>query len=85
MFTIAKTVQSPLMQGIVRDHDDHSEAAPMRSTGNLVLLEGYDETDAHNWAVEFRCDVCQQLVRSGYADLHDNVRAALKQLGIIQN
>lgn len=57
----------------------------MHSTGKLLLPEGDDETDAHNWFVEFRCDVCQEVVQRSYADLLDDVRAALKELGIIPN
>ncbi|MGC4088514.1 MAG: hypothetical protein QM756_11580 [Polyangiaceae bacterium] len=78
-----KTIVSPLFDGITKDHDDHSSAATMRATGTLIHVRG-EEDNARNWFVEFKCDVCKQLVVEWHADLHDIVRQALKQAGIIQ-
>ncbi len=83
MSDVRKRIHSQLLVGVEKDHDDHRGAAPMHGTGDLVLFGDDDETDAHNWYVEFRCDVCNQIVHSGYADLLDIVRQALKEAGII--
>ncbi|MGC4088515.1 MAG: hypothetical protein QM756_11585 [Polyangiaceae bacterium] len=73
------------MIGITKDHDDHSGAAIMRATGDLVFHpEDGEESDARNWFVEFKCDVCGQRAQEWHADLHDIVRQALKQAGIIE-
>ncbi|MGC4088516.1 MAG: hypothetical protein QM756_11590 [Polyangiaceae bacterium] len=80
-----KTISSPLFAEITKDHDDHRGAATMRATGNLIFhSQDGDERDAHNWRVEFKCDVCRELVEEWHADLHDIIRQALKQAGIIE-
>jgi hypothetical protein len=81
-FPIAKKIQSPLLQGIVRDHDDHSEAATMRSTGGAVVEEGDPEDKVRSWFVEYKCDVCGELVYEYDIDTHDLVSQALAQNGI---
>ena len=78
-----KRIHSKLLEGVVKDHDDHSEKAPMRSTGDIVLLFDGEE-NARNWFVEYKCDICGAKVREWHADTHDLVRQALRENGILK-
>jgi hypothetical protein len=78
-----KRIESPLLKGIVEDHDDHREAAPMRSTGGLVHEEGLPD-DLIFWWVEYLCDVCNEHVHMYSIDTHERVYEVLVQAGIIQ-
>lgn len=81
---IPRRIHSKQLEGLVEDHGDHREQAPMHSTGDLVLIFGEAE-DARNWFVEFRCDICKELVHEWHADLQDLIWGALKENGILNH
>ncbi len=83
MFDVKKRIHSLALLGIERDHDDHRGAATMRSTGDLVQIFE-PEDDARSWFVEYKCDVCGELVEEWNADTHDLGRQALKDAGIME-
>jgi hypothetical protein len=76
------------LKGITERHDAHRRsAAPMHGTGFLAfypLIEGkVDFTRLFEWSVEYKCDVCHELVYESDPKYYDLVRAALKQNGYL--
>jgi hypothetical protein len=79
-----RRIQSDTVKGIVKEHDDHSGSAPMTSTGALLHMFK-EEGNPRNWFMEFKCSVCGQAVIIRHVDLHDLIRQALKEQGIIKD
>lgn len=71
------------LAGITRDHDDHSGAAPMRSTGAIVQMSGDERRlKAKAWGIEYKCDVCGAIVVQMNTEYLDLVREVLHANGI---
>ena len=79
MRTILRTINSPKLLGIEKDHFDHSGSAPMRSTGNLHQMRE-DETDLMSWWEAEPRSVC---VRCWEPPVNDLVVLALERARII--
>lgn len=83
MFEEKKRIKSDHLKGIVKLHEDHRGVATMNSTGQAILVFE-DETNPRYWQVEFKCEVCGELVHAWYADINDLIRLALKDNGILK-
>lgn len=49
----------------------------MRSTGRVALRENFPEGEVDSWYVEYKCDVCGELIHMYSVDTHDLVRQIL--------
>ena len=75
--------EAPRLAGITRDHDDHSGAATMRGTGAVVQMRGDERRlKTKSWGVEYRCDVCKEIVVQMDTDVLDLIREALRANGL---
>jgi len=76
------------LKGIDDWHDVHfGSAAPMHSTGYVafraIIEDEVDFTELFEWLIEYRCDVCHELVYASSPRHYDIVRAALKEAGYL--
>lgn len=80
---IGARFEAPRLAGITRDHDDDRYAAPMRGTGAVVqMFDDDSRLETKSWGVEYRCDVCKEIVIQMDTDVLDLVREALRANGI---
>jgi hypothetical protein len=76
------------LKGIKEVHDAHRRsAAPMYSTGYLsfspIIESRVDFTRLLEWYIEYKCEVCHELVYESAPRHYDIVRAALKESGYL--
>jgi hypothetical protein len=76
------------LKGIKEVHDAHRKsAAPMYSTGYLafrpIVEEEVDFTSLFEWYIEYKCEVCHELVYESAPEYYDIVRDALKESGYL--
>jgi hypothetical protein len=76
------------LKGITERHDAHRRsAASMRSTGYVafraIIEEEVDFTALFEWLIEYKCDVCHELVYESDPEHYDLVLAALKESGYL--
>ncbi len=75
--------EAPRLARLTRDHDDHSGAATMRGTGAVVQMSGdHMRLITKAWGVEYRCDVCKEIVVQMDTDVLDLIREALRANGL---
>jgi hypothetical protein len=77
-------LESRLLLGFVEDHDYHREAAPMRSTGRLLQDDWFPEDEVESWFVEYKCDVCGDLVYVYGPQTHERAYEVLVQAEVVQ-
>ncbi len=80
---IGTRFEAPRLAGITREHDDHSGAATMRGTGAVVqILSDEKRLKTKAWGVEYRCDVCEEIIVQMDTDVLGLIREALRAKGI---
>jgi hypothetical protein len=78
---IGTRIEAPMLASLTRDHDDHVGPATMRGTGAAVLIST-NFGRARSWGVEYKCDVCGEIIVQMDTDSLDLVRTALRAQGI---
>ena len=69
-----RKIQSRQLLGITKNDDDHRVKADMHSTGAMLLPPGGDPADSRDWSIEYKCDVCHELIQMWSADTNDLIR-----------